>query len=273
VIVGAAVCPGAPFLIEGVADKIASRLAPIRSACRLAVSGMSGADVVLLISSGGSGPTAVASGIHASIPAIRSTAGAGSWRVLPPGAVVPSTSVRRSDLPGSPSVSLSTGPDAPGSNPGTGPTVEDPAVGTIVAANLLASASITTAATVVELVGDPSAAAAMLSGQASSTERVGVLVVADGSGCHGDDAPGKRDDRAASFDAAVAAALAAGDPARLALACADRPLARDLLANVDPLAVLASLTAGRPPTVAELLYSAAPLGVGYFVATWRWTDS
>ena len=45
------------------------------------------------------------------------------------------------------------------------------------------------------------------------------------------------------------------------------------MATVDPLAVLAGLTASRAPDAAELLYSAAPLGVGYLVASWGWAPS
>jgi hypothetical protein len=47
-------------------------------------------------------------------------------------------------------------------------------------------------------------------------------------------------------------------------------LAGELLATVDPLAVLAALTVGDPPSSAALLYSDAPFGVGYLVASWRW---
>jgi len=103
-----------------------------------------------------------------------------------------------------------------------------------------------------------------------TARRTGLLVIADGSACHGDDAPGKRDDRAAGFDAALAGALAAGDPVALLSACADRELAAQLLSTVDPLALLALLTARRPPAVADLQYAGAPLGVGYLVASWLW---
>ena len=104
-------------------------------------------------------------------------------------------------------------------------------------------------------------------------ERISLLVVADGSACHGDDAPGRLDDRAVPFDAAVTDALAAGDPARLRNACADRVLAGQLLATVDPLAVLALLTEDRPPQAADVLFAGAPLGVWYVAASWRWTES
>jgi hypothetical protein len=296
VIVGAAVCPGAPFLIDGVADAIATRLDEVRGACLRALALLPESDVVLLISSGKQAPPKPAplasargasaqggsSARVAAIPPIPPAAGSGSWRVLSPGTVIASTAFRRSDLPGSAGIALSSGPTGrgadlsaiPGSNANgwPGPTGEEPAVGTIVGAYLLAAASIRTAVTVVEIVGDPAAAAAMLAGQTSSTERVGLLVIADGSASHGDDAPGRRDDRAKPFDAALASALHDGDPGELSRACADRSLALDLRANVDPLAVLGSLTVGNPPRTADLIYSAAPLGVGYLIASWRWVD-
>ena len=97
-----------------------------------------------------------------------------------------------------------------------------------------------------------------------------MLVIADGAACHGDTAPGRRDDRAAAFDDRIIRALADGDPTALAAACADVELSAALLAGVDPLLVLARCTAGRPPGEARLLYSGAPMGVGYFVGYWRW---
>jgi hypothetical protein len=42
------------------------------------------------------------------------------------------------------------------------------------------------------------------------------------------------------------------------------------MASVNPLALLADLTRSAPPDAADLLYSGAPFGVGYFVASWRW---
>ena len=125
-----------------------------------------------------------------------------------------------------------------------------------------------------EITGDPAGAAQDLASRLGAAQRVAVLVIADGSACHGDAAPGRRDDRAGPFDLALAHALAAGDPAALCAATTDRALAGELMASVDPLAVVALLlTAQRPPDDAELLYSAAPLGVGYLVASWRWAHS
>ena len=245
-------CPGAPFLIPGTADRINARLPAVADACRDAVADLPGADSVLLITAAPSGSTIGDSAEPA-------------WRELPPGIVISSSPLRRSDLP-------RTRPVA------TAPAVGTDSVGTMVGAALLAgrtARSITpvtspSTATVVEIVGDPAAVAAMLTARCAGEERIALLVIADGSACHGDDAPGRRDDRAAGFDAMLADALASGDPQALQDACADPDLARELLAGVAPLAVLALLTADHPPTAAELLYSGAPLGVGYLVASWRW---
>ena len=97
--------------------------------------------------------------------------------------------------------------------------------------------------------------------------RVALLVIADGSARRSRQAPGYWDRRAAGFDEAVAAALAAVD--RTALLRVDPELARDLLAaGRAPLQVLAG-AATDGDWRADLLWHEAPYGVGYFVATWR----
>jgi hypothetical protein len=101
---------------------------------------------------------------------------------------------------------------------------------------------------------------------AGSAARVALLVMGDGSACRTLKAPGYLDERAAGFDASLAAALAAADTA--ALACLDVPLARALLvAGRAPLQVLAGAAEGAGLT-GRLLYEEAPYGVGYFVAAW-----
>jgi len=253
VIVGAAVCPGAPFLIDGTADAIAFRQQSVAVACAAAVSGLPPADLTVLIAGSG----------HAST-------GAPGWRLLSPGTWIDTAPLRRSDLPDHDALRLSGGAtDAP-------EPVDAPAVGTMVGAFLLAhgrpaAPGIETVA--LEVAGDPAAAADFIADRLNSPHRIAVLVIADGSACHGDAAPGRGDDRADAFDAALARALGSGDPAALRAATADRELARELMATVDPLAVLAGLTASRAPDAAELLYSAAPLGVGYLVASWGWAPS
>lgn len=112
----------------------------------------------------------------------------------------------------------------------------------------------------------PEACAALGRALAAEADRVGLLVLGDGSACRTEKAPGFFDPRAAGFDAAVASALATADAA--ALAAIDPGEAAALLAaGRAPWQVLAGAVS-RPMT-GEILYDAAPYGVGYFVATWR----
>ncbi len=93
-----------------------------------------------------------------------------------------------------------------------------------------------------------------------------VLVLGDGSNRHGPRSPGGEDARADGFDTAIREALTKGDSG--ALAVLDPALAADLGAGGRaPWQVLAGL-AGDGGWDADLLYSAAPFGVGYHVAVW-----
>jgi len=231
VIVGAAVCSGAPFLVPGVADRLAAESADLLAAGRRAVRRLAWADRIVLIAAGRK---------HVA-------------RVYPPGTEV--------------SASALGGRDA------AGRCQPDYAVGSIVGRALLdrafpagAPAPVFT----VETGDDPVATARAIVRQAGPG-RLGVLVVADGAATHGGHAPGPHDDRAGPFDDALAAALTAGDPTALRRAAADRDLARQLLAVTDPLSVLAELTVADPPVAADLLYRGSPYGVGYLVASWRWS--
>jgi len=96
--------------------------------------------------------------------------------------------------------------------------------------------------------------------------RLGLLVMGDGSARRGENAPGYVDERAAPFDAAVAAALASGDAA--ALRDLDPALGADLLAAGVPAWRTAGHVVGERPVAGELLHDSAPYGVGYLVATW-----
>ncbi|MGY1780184.1 hypothetical protein [Geodermatophilus sp. SYSU D01036] len=94
----------------------------------------------------------------------------------------------------------------------------------------------------------------------------GLLVVGDGSARRSEKAPGHLDPAAAPFDAAVAAALAAGDAA--ALAALDPAEGERLLAaGVPAWRAAGALLTGRDVT-AELRFDDAPFGVGYLVASW-----
>ncbi|OLF16876.1 class III extradiol ring-cleavage dioxygenase family protein [Actinophytocola xanthii] len=97
---------------------------------------------------------------------------------------------------------------------------------------------------------------------------VGLLVLGDGSHRHGDQAVGRPDPRAASFDDDVHAALSAADPA--ALLAVDAALAQELGAvGRAPWQVLAATVAADArrwkPAEAKLL---VPFGVAYHVAVW-----
>jgi hypothetical protein len=97
------------------------------------------------------------------------------------------------------------------------------------------------------------------------TDDTALLVMGDGSARRTPSAPGYLDERAADLDDAIATALRTGDPARLTI---DPRLATDLLvAGAPAWAAAARLLEGRAWD-AELLYDAAPYGVGYFVAAW-----
>jgi hypothetical protein len=95
-----------------------------------------------------------------------------------------------------------------------------------------------------------------------------LLVMGDGTARRSAAAPGYLDERAEPFDTVVEQAIRDGDVA--ALAALDPDLARDLLAVGRPAwqvlaGALAATTPVRPRT--RILYSEAPLGVAYLVAT------
>jgi hypothetical protein len=95
--------------------------------------------------------------------------------------------------------------------------------------------------------------------------RVGLLVLGDGAACHGEKAPGYADDDAGPFDDEVRAAVAAGDPVRLAAIDAKRA-ARLHATGRAPWQVLAGAANGRR-WHAESAYH-RPYGVGYLVGSW-----
>ncbi len=233
-IIGAAVCPGPPFLVPGVAEPLARDSADLIGACRRAIRGLPAPERLLLITAGLPGRPA---------------------RVLPSGEPMARDPFRRRDL--------------------STPNGDDAGSGAVVGVGLLARIQpdgVRVPVEVVETGMDPVAAGPLVTDRVAGRTRVGLLVVADGAACHGDHAPGRRDDRSAAFDDALARALAAGDPAELQRVCADRDLAGQLLAMTDPLLVLALVTAADPPTSAKLVHRAVPYGVGYLVASWHWTE-
>jgi hypothetical protein len=109
-----------------------------------------------------------------------------------------------------------------------------------------------------------------LGGQlAGRSDRVALLVMGDGSACHGLKAPGYDDERADGFDAEVAAALARADaPDLLGL---DPELAGQLrCAGRGPWQVLAgAVIADGRGWHGRLTYHDIPYGVAYYVAEWH----
>jgi hypothetical protein len=98
-------------------------------------------------------------------------------------------------------------------------------------------------------------------------EHAAWLVLGDACSTRTEQSPGYYDPRAEPFDAAVAAALAAGDVA--ALASLDALLAAELgAAGRAPWQVLAGALGRHRAARGMLRYDAAPYGVGYLVANW-----
>jgi hypothetical protein len=242
VIVSAAICPPAPLLVPGLADRLAAETPDLAAACLTAVKALGDADQVLLISTGPTGRGAA---------------------VLGPGSVISAAGLARSDRAVVQAVVL------PGGAGGVEPAAAGGiSVGTAVGAALIAAAGIAAPVTVLQVDASRPTRLPGLAG------RVCVLVLADGAACHGEHAPGAPDPRSESFDDALVTALRSGRPDVLADAC-DRlaALAAALRADALPaLATFASLARrdASGPAVAELLYYAAPFGVGYPVAVWQW---
>jgi hypothetical protein len=92
-----------------------------------------------------------------------------------------------------------------------------------------------------------------------------LLVMGDGSARRGPTAPGYLDERAEAFDAGVARALRTGDAAGLRV---DLGLADELLASGAAAWNATARLLDGGTFDAELLYDAAPYGVGYLVAAW-----
>ena len=249
----AAVCPGAPLLIPGVANGLSAQLPELVDACDQAVGTLHAADRLLLLCSG---------------PRTRDE-GSGTRRV----SVVHPAGSRLSSA-------LITGTSRPAHFTGRlakSLTAEVPAgspagVGVVVGAALLARAGITVPVVAVELAERTGEVTRVLDEALASADRVGLLVVAEGSASRGAQSPGGGSADAELLDASLAAALATGDPAALGLAVAvdDAAAARLQFTAGPALLALSELAASRPPDHAELLLDQAPLGVGYLVAAWSW---
>lgn len=92
-----------------------------------------------------------------------------------------------------------------------------------------------------------------------------LIVMGDGSARRSTSAPGYLDERAAPFDAHLADTLRTGKPMALAV---DAVLGDELLATAPRVWSAAMPLLGEASFRADLMYDAAPYGVGYFVAAW-----
>jgi len=107
---------------------------------------------------------------------------------------------------------------------------------------------------------------AKLGAELVERDRVGLLIMGDGSARRTEKAPGYLDERALPFDLEVARALETADAA--ALLALDPARAEQLMAaGRAAWQVLAGAT--HREMRGELLYHDAPYGVGYVVASWR----
>ncbi|MFJ9037656.1 class III extradiol dioxygenase subunit B-like domain-containing protein [Streptomyces sp. NPDC102406] len=105
---------------------------------------------------------------------------------------------------------------------------------------------------------------------AAWADRVGLLVMGDGTACRTVKAPGYLDERAEGVDARIAEALRTYDQDGH-LAQLDADLAADLkISGRDPWQILSAawIADNDDGGTSRLLYEDAPYGVGYFVASW-----
>jgi hypothetical protein len=96
--------------------------------------------------------------------------------------------------------------------------------------------------------------------------RVALILVADGAACHGPKAPLAQDARAEAYDDGVCAALASGQPGRLARIDIDLG---DELGATGPQVYPVLVAAAGSDWIGEVLWRGAPYGVGWAVAAWR----
>ncbi|WFE97006.1 class III extradiol dioxygenase subunit B-like domain-containing protein [Micromonospora sp. WMMD987] len=285
-LVAAAVCPHPPLIVPELAGTAAPELADLRAACAVAVTALyaAGARTVVLVGSGEHTaelePPYRGSFTPWGLPRTVSL-GPGPTGPEPGSAPV---------LPGS--VAAHPGPPGPGSAAGLrapgaglrGGSGELP-LSLLVGAWLVdrVEPPVPTAWRMVSVAPDASVdrcaalgAGLVANGPVSdgpvSDGPWALLVLGDGSACHGPKAPGYDDPRAGAYDEGVARALAGADV--------------DALLGLDPVVSAELRVAGRAAWQVlagavraaggdwhgELRHHSAPYGVGYLVASWTRTD-
>ncbi|MFF2848614.1 class III extradiol dioxygenase subunit B-like domain-containing protein [Streptomyces sp. NPDC058001] len=254
-LVAAAVCPCPPLLVPEVAAGAAPELDGLRAACDEAVRAVLAADPELVV---------VVGPAPASASAAASGTGAVTYEQGTPGTFRPY------------GVALDVSLGKPGS--GTPDDRLPPSLA--VGAWLLDRAGWSGPVRGVQVPDGMERAANAATGAdlARLADRVGLLVMGDGSARRSLKAPGYLDERAAEVDARIAAALIAADVGADVdvdldvdsgdfLAALDADLARDLMiSGRSPWQVLRGASTGD--LTGRLLYDEAPYGVGYFVVSW-----
>ncbi|ADB34185.1 hypothetical protein Kfla_5170 [Kribbella flavida DSM 17836] len=223
-VVAAVVCPHPPLLVPEVASGAAAELDDLRAACFAALDQLADVDRLVVV---GSGPT-TGTQYDGTAAGTFGPYGASSVRVGSGPVVLP--------------LSLTMGAWLIGRSKVAG----------------VPRTSVTVAA-------DESPAGCLALGKelAGSNDRVGLLVMGDGSARRSEHSPVHLHPRAEIFDSTIASALALADTTTLA--ALDPDLAAELsAAGRAPWQVLAAV----PELTGNLLYHAAPYGVGYFVAVW-----
>ena len=234
-LIAAAVCPNPPVLIPELASGLAHDLDGLRDACETAVDRLFEAEPEVLVIVGGADGDGLAMRYQPT----------GSFRAY------------GVDLP------VDLGTEDPG-------TAQPLPLSLLVAGWLLRDRPLRPTRIAYANGPDASAEFCVKWGRALADDhaRMAMLVMGDGSARRSVQAPGHFDERAAGYDAAVAAALASADHA--ALAAIDATASAELMAagrtSWQVLAGAAEASGGRFSS--GLLYDEAPYGVGYFVASW-----
>jgi hypothetical protein len=224
-VVSAAVCPHPPLLVPEVASGATPDLDALRAACLVAVDALSSADRIVVVGAG-------------AVPATYDEAAGGSFGGY-----------------GAPGVSIGSGPAVLPLSLATGGWLLEQSKSSGLPREYVAVATAESAERCLEQGRE----------LASGNERIGLLVMGDGSARRSEHSPVHLHPRAEIFDTTVANALQSGDLD--VLAALDPDLAAELqAAGRAPWQVLAGALHGTALT-GELTYSAAPYGVGYFVAS------
>jgi hypothetical protein len=273
VIIRAALCPSPPLLAAGVAGQT-DVLPELREACEAAVGWLLAAapDQVTVI-----GPAATtATWPPDSVPDPSMHAPALSRLARPPAAARPAAPL--APVPPFPPAAAPAPAAAPTLRPATAPAVRSAPplpLSLVIGAQLLDAAGYSGPRVLQSVAESASPGACRDLGRdlAADAPLTALLVLGDGSARRSAAAPGYLDERAEPFDTVVEQALRDGDLP--ALAALDPDLARDLLAAGRPAwqalagalapATSSPATPARPRT--RILYSDAPFGVTYLVAT------